>query len=786
MRQHFKIKSAPRIALAIGFAASTLVWVAVGIEMIPHPMKSLSKERTGITKTFAGNVTAQLTKLNTRQLSQCVDSTVRLNEQVVSIGIKQSSRYIVVSEGHESNWQSEAASPRDRVKLELVTGSRNWGELQIQFADSTPASPFDRYLGFPIGLIASIFAACTLVSWWILSRSFKYLSPSKVVPKRVRSAFDSLTEGLVLISDTKEIAHTNNAFEKIVGLTVEETIGKTLGEFGWSWALESGNNAELPWDRCLALQERITGQILQLKTENGHRQFFVNVSPIQNDKGHCRGAMVSFDDVTEMERQRSELAESNVSLRQSRDEIERQNEQLTFLACYDTLTQCMNRRAFWQKYEAMWEQSAADELNLLMVDIDHFKSINDTYGHSFGDTVLKHVGQTLRDIVGDRGLVCRYGGEEFVVAIPNMKIEQGAAVATEILVAIQNLNIEERKITTSVGVSNRISKAMDCQHLLDQADECLYAAKHAGRNRVIRFDQCDMSALKIENTSQDSKLDDDSNQEIPYSTITRLLSTLSDRCPETARHSIRVADFAVEVGKRMLDPSQIRRLEVAALLHDIGKVGIPTSILNKSGKLSEDEWEVLRTHDRVSSEIISNAFKREDISRIVEVHRETMHRRVAGQSRSANNESAIQISADIITACDAFDSMIRSKAWRSSMSIREALSEIVANTPDQFEPEVVRTLIQCIRDMGLSLGTAAARDNDQNSAPVTKQLMDKENEAEADSHNEADSHDEAMQTLAAATELLTEAQDTIVTQQSKTETVKDTQSADSPKNVRME
>jgi diguanylate cyclase (GGDEF)-like protein/PAS domain S-box-containing protein len=675
----------------------------VGANVIPHPIKSLNRERLAIAKTFAATVTGQLGGGNRRRLQQSIESTVRLNDQVMSIGIYRNERYIFSTENHETNWLSDHFTFNDRKSLDLSASGKKWGQLQIQFASTKHGTHFTNMVPFPYPLIAFIFSSCTIISWWILGRSFRYLSPTKVVPKRVRSAFDSLAEGLVLVSETGEIAHTNVAFEEIIGKNLENTLGKTLDEFGWSY--DSENQGELPWSRCLKNPEAIAGEILQLESKNEVRKFFVNVSPIHNDNGKCRGAMVSFDDVTELEKQRSELAQSNISLRQSRDEIERQNEQLTFLACYDTLTQCMNRRAFWQEYENMWKESSLDDLNLLMVDIDHFKSINDTYGHSFGDEVLRHVGETLRNVIGEKGLVCRYGGEEFVIAIPNMKVDPAHAVAVEVLEAIRDLNIDDKKITTSVGLSNREFKPMDCQHLLDQADESLYAAKHGGRNRVIRFDECDSSVLLQEQEAIKKK--EASRTDIPYSTVSRLMSTLGTRCPDTARHSMRVADLAVELGKSLLHSGDVRRLEIAALLHDINKLGMPESILQKPGKLTKQEIDILRKRDHIGADIIATAFKCDDISEIVKLHRQTMHARAAGEPRNEALNSAIQISADIITVCDAFDSMIHHQVWRSAMSIQNALQEILDNTPDQFEPNVVSELIGSIQKMGI--GSAGQR-----------------------------------------------------------------------------
>ncbi len=127
--------------------------------------------------------------------------------------------------------------------------------------------------------------------------------------------------------------------------------------------------------------------------------------------------LVSFDDVTAIENKNAELARVILSLRSSRDEVERQNEKLNFLASFDPLTKCLNRRAFFSRFEKDWNDSGTGDIAVMMIDVDHFKQINDNHGHSIGDEVLKNLGELLRGIVSSYGLVCRYGGEEFVVFV---------------------------------------------------------------------------------------------------------------------------------------------------------------------------------------------------------------------------------------------------------------------------------------------------------------------------------------------------------------------------------
>lgn len=125
-------------------------------------------------------------------------------------------------------------------------------------------------------------------------------------------------------------------------------------------------------------------------------------------------------------------------LRNSRDEIRLKNAKFEILATQDSLTACLNRRAFYKGIDTKWDEAKAigTPLSCLMIDIDHFKSVNDTYGHHVGDEVLRHISRVIRDDFQEIGLVCRYGGEEFCVAVPQIDVTQAIALAEQTRVAI--------------------------------------------------------------------------------------------------------------------------------------------------------------------------------------------------------------------------------------------------------------------------------------------------------------------------------------------------------------
>lgn len=681
------------MALSIGVGCASLMWVAVAIGLISDPVIERGRSRVTTAKTLAVNVATFAENRRNVNLKKVLDRAVKSDENIRSVGVQRiagAGNYLMSFGPHAENW--EPNQPNDagkQIEVEILANEKPWGKLQIGFTPFSKSSNLFLF-AFPYGLILFVFGASSLFSWLVLSRSLRYLNPSNVVPGRVRSALDTLAEGLVLLDGNGEIAHANESFYKISSSEEGTLLGKTLNSFGWK---KEGGNAdeEMPWEQCLESQQRVSRHVLSLMTADSVvKKFAVNSTPILGAEKNVRGVLVSFDDVTALENKNAELAKIIGSLRSSRDEVARQNERLNFLASYDPLTKCMNRRSFFIEFERLWGSEDCPLLNLMMLDVDHFKNINDTHGHSVGDEVLVLMGHLLRNAVGDRGTVCRYGGEEFVVLVPGITVDQCEAFGNELRRLIEESETSGVKFTASFGLSCRDFIPMDAQHLLDQADESLYLAKGSGRNKLVRFDHREHFKELIDNAAIEKA---EQEREIPYTAVTGLLSALAFRCARTAEHSIRVADMCVLVGEKLMNRRELYQLEVAALLHDIGKIGVPDSILHKPGPLSEEEWVVMRKHDNIGAEIVRSALSSEQIAHFIESH----HQDFLPDDADTDTVFMMPLASRIITVCDAFDAMVNDRVYRAAIPVEDALAELERNAPGQFDPQVVAILCAHIR-----------------------------------------------------------------------------------------
>jgi diguanylate cyclase (GGDEF)-like protein len=409
--------------------------------------------------------------------------------------------------------------------------------------------------------------------------------------------------------------------------------------------------------------------------------------------------VTSFEDVTELDRKQKELRDALSSLKQSSEEIRQQNRELEWLATRDALTGCVNRRSFFKDFESIWHQThtAEGELSAMMVDIDHFKSINDNHGHATGDDVLRKVAAVVMKTVAEGDIVCRYGGEEFSVLMPDTTLDDAELRAERIRLAIKALRVGDLKVTASLGVSSYVLKAASPQDLLDQADKCLYVAKRNGRNQVVRYDKAEKQISQLSEipaTGRKEKRDTPSVN-IPFQAVTALVSAMSYRDQPTAAHSRRVADLCVATAEGLLSMRECYVLEIAALMHDIGKIGVPDAILQKRGQLSDEEWAIMRRHRSVSVQLVKASFGSETLTEIVEQYGIWFD--PTQQSGGVVSVRRPSIAARVLAIADAFDSMTSDAVYRKRKSRTEAFEELRKCAGSQFDPELVERFISAVR-----------------------------------------------------------------------------------------
>ncbi|MGN6547615.1 MAG: diguanylate cyclase domain-containing protein [Aureliella sp.] len=657
-------------------------------------LQKLSESRAGVCQQLAVAASLHMRRQDQVAMKQQLEQFCEQTTDATSARIVRFDGLAVASTGdHASTWhlQPGEASTLSNIRIVIRRDGREWGELQATFAGE------DRpwvAMAYGMGMVGAVMAINFVLFMLILKRTLTVLDPSNTVPRRVKNTLDTIAGGVVVLDAQQRIVLANEAFSKYFDSTPAEMVGKSLDDFAW----QIDDADKLPWRRAVQCEEQCSGDTLSLRSpEKSEKWFVVNATPVFDSGDKLAGALISFEDITMLEEQRQTLVEAMQQLEASREQIRAQNQRLRELASRDALTGIMNRRELFEQLEQHWTEHVeqGDPLGCMMLDVDHFKRLNDTHGHAIGDQVLKSVARVLEATVGDRGLVARYGGEEFCVVTklsPEITHEIGEAVRQQIATVLA----EPYKVTTSVGVSHVTAGAKSFQEMLEQADKALYAAKHGGRNQV-RFWSPDIDELeqKTHEAAKAKKAMAEA-QSIPYHAVASLHAALAYRDPDTASHCQRVAEMSVALARGLMTVSELYVLELGALLHDIGKIGVPDAILFKPDRLTPAEWKVMEMHAQIGVDIVASSFDCPELTGIVRWH----HCRYDGARQSSDMPvgASIPIGARIVCIADAFDAMVTDRVYRRGRSHEEAFAELRQCAGTQFDAELVERFI------GLQIG----------------------------------------------------------------------------------
>ncbi len=358
-------------------------------------------------------------------------------------------------------------------------------------------------------------------------------------------------------------------------------------------------------------------------------------------------------------------------------------ERLQAAARTDALTGLFNRRHFSEVLEAELERSRREYLvpGIVLVDVDHFKAVNDTYGHQIGDAVLIEIAARLRNAVRAYDCVARWGGEEFIVLAPALPHESALWQICETLresVRRTPIAIGVRTLEVTVSIGGSLADlAASHEGVVDHADRALYAAKRLGRNRA---------RLSSELTARDLAAEEP--ESIRLAQALSLSAGVREGAPES--HAEEVAQLAGALAAALeLSEDVILRCRLGGWLHDIGKVAIPDRILVKPGELDEHEWRVVRTHAEIGEQLVSRIEAVRSAAAAVRHH----HERFDGSGYpDALAETEIPVEARVVAVADAYSAMTAERPYRRSRTTAEALSELRAGAGRQHDPLVVEAL----------------------------------------------------------------------------------------------
>ena len=487
----------PQFRLAAALATLTISAVLIGdlIGLLPRPDDQLRETRRLIGETLAVQLSSAAGFGETAALESVLREVVARHDNVQYAGLHRNGGVLVAEFGDATRRNSTFLdfSTIDDLVVPIFENGARWGEAKISF--TTVSDKGLQYVGIPTStlLFVLFIGLVTLgTNYLFLRKALTELNPTKAVPERVHSAFNVLAEGVMILDESGRIILANDVFGRMVATDTQSIIGRSPQSFDWD--LIGDDLEQLPWQTAQRTGERVTGMPLKLAIEGGSLSFNVNAAPIDDGSGQSRGVLVTFDDVTPLEAKNRDLTKMLEKLSETQRVIEEKNRELEHLATRDPLTGCLNRRSFLAQYAKCFiaAQKSGKPLSVLMLDIDHFKRINDTYGHMVGDKAIKAVADVLIAATGERIPVGRYGGEEFIVALPRFNLDAALSAAEKLRKTISRLAGDEDlpldAMTVSVGVATLGADTVSREGLIDEADKALYVAKESGRNRVCTFD----------------------------------------------------------------------------------------------------------------------------------------------------------------------------------------------------------------------------------------------------------------------------------------------------------
>lgn len=374
-------------------------------------------------------------------------------------------------------------------------------------------------------------------------------------------------------------------------------------------------------------------------------------------------------------------------LRARVDELHLAQQQLARMADLDGLTDLLNHRAIHRKLGEHLDGSGDGPLAVLLLDMDNFKQYNDTYGHPAGDQILRLVAASASSCLPDGASLGRCGGDEFMAVLPGCTMEQAARVAAAIREAVSAtpfVNPEGTALPLRLccGIADTVETGRSPATLVAAADAALYESKRQGGDTVTLHFSCE----------------DDSREDLgrtAYTVLEGLVTAIDHKDHYTKAHSEHMTSFALMLADAIgCSKETTDVVRVAGLLHDVGKIGVPDSILRKPGRLSAEEYEVMKNHVTISAAIIHGLPRLADILDAVANH----HERWDGHGYpNGLAGDQIPLLGRMMAIADAFSAMTLDRPYRAGIPVAEALNVVEAEAGKQFDPTLAHVFVQSMR-----------------------------------------------------------------------------------------
>lgn len=334
---------------------------------------------------------------------------------------------------------------------------------------------------------------------------------------------------------------------------------------------------------------------------------------------------------------------------------------LISISNHDLLTGLYNRHFFAEEYKRM-DNPNCYPLGVLMVDVNGLKIVNDAFGNKAGDIALKSIARIFKKSIRKQDIVARIGGDEFVALLPKVTVDEIEKIKIVLMKGTLKLYVESINISVATGY------AIKHDNSEGNLDEIMRLAEnHLLRHKIVEGGSFRSNAIKS------------------------ILKVLTDKYAEERIHSEKVKQLCRKTGIALeLNERDIKELELAGMYHDIGKISIPDAILNKPGRLTKDEFSIMKTHPVISYQILRAADKHSDLA----IHALYHHERWDGKGYpSGKSGEDIPLFSRIVCIVDAYDAMTSVRMYKDKMTLNYAVKEIISCSGTQFDERIAKIFV---------------------------------------------------------------------------------------------
>lgn len=469
----------------------------------------------------------------------------------------------------------------------------------------------------------------------------KYKSQLYQEKEFLRTTLYSIGDGVVTTDKEGRITLLNKAAEEITGWGTKEAEGQPFSQVFKLINEDTGQEVEDPVSKVLQKGKVIglANHTVLINKDEQQIPIADSAAPIKDDKDQLFGVVMVFRDVTREKEQQDEIL---------------------YLSRHDHLTGLFNRRFMEEEIKGM-DNAGQLPLAIIMGDVNGLKLTNDVFGHEAGDMLLRKAAEKIKESCRKEDIVVRWGGDEFLIMLPRTTPETAERIIQRIKESCSAVSEGTMQLSVSFGCAVKTKEEDNLQHILKEAEEWMYHQKL-------------MEGKSYRNTI-----------------INILLTSLFEKSMETEEHAERLKDYCNSVGEKLkCSAKELQELTLLAILHDIGKIGIRESILQKPGPLTPEEWEEMRKHPEIGYRIAQNTPELSNVAEYILFHHERWDGE--GYPRGLKGEE-IPLQCRILAVVDAYDAMTSDRFYRKAMSKKAALTELENNAGTQFDPLVVNTFL---------------------------------------------------------------------------------------------